>query len=539
MNDLKKKRNLFVIHPILFSIYPILFIFSENIHLIPLTEIFLPIVVMIGITILSLFLLGKKINNKNKIALTISLLIIIFFSYGHVYNIINDSELEDLRHRYLIIPFFIIAVISTIYFLKSKKLFNNATTITNGIAVSIIVIISINMITDFSNGNFFGSSKLSENEKWFGFGASKQNIIEDFFVSDYKESLTEYLATNDTHNPDIYYIISDEYPNNNALKRFFSFDNSNFLTYLENNGFYVNNNSYSNYPTTIQSLTSSLNMQYLDVLTDGISNDTKNYHLLNELLSDNLVMEKFSSYDYDIINIGSLWGPNGEFRNAEINLCEFKEVNRDSLIRELLEKTMISYFYERYFEQLRRDQIMCEFEKIQLLSENEMKQKFIFVHLNSPHPPYIFGPNGESITPGNSLDSSPWNERDSHVNQIKFMNKNFMKLIPQLLDSKNKPIIILQGDTGSGHAINWESPSDDMIIERMSNLNAIYLPDSNYEKMYDGITPVNTFRIIFNEYFGEDYELHDDENFWSDGDHPYNFNNISEKIKNNNILLRN
>ena len=176
-NLTKQNTKSFIIHPILFSIYPIIFIFSQNIHLLPVTEIFLPIAIMLSLTGFTIFILGKKINNKNKIALVISLLVIVFFSYGHVYNILNDSELENSeisRHRYLLIPFAITAVLGTIYFLKSKKIFNNATTIANGISASIIVIISINIVGDFSSGNFYGNPESIKNEAWFGIGVLKK-----------------------------------------------------------------------------------------------------------------------------------------------------------------------------------------------------------------------------------------------------------------------------------------------------------------------------------------------------------------------------
>jgi len=533
MSELKiRKKIAFIIHPILFSIFPVIFIFSENTHLLPVTEIFLPLVIIVGITVLVLFLSKNKIEYRNKIALIISLIIILFFTYGYFYGIINDAQLENSeisRHRYLLMPYFGLGIVGVIFFIKSNRLFNNATTITNGIAISIIVIISINIATDVSNGNFFGGPELGNNEKMFG--VSTQEPLEEFVVDDYNEQ-NVITGSEKIQNikPNIYYIIPDEYPSNYALKQFFGFDNIEFLTFLETNDFHVVNNSFSNYPSTIQSLTSSLNIEYLDTITEGVDTDSKNYHLLNQLLSDNLVMKKLSSQGYDIVNIGSLWGPNGGFKNIESNLCEFKEVNRDSLSRQLIEKTMISYFYERYFEQLRRDQIICTYNEIELFGGEQNKPKFIFVHMLSPHPPYIFGPNGEHTIPGNSINSSPWNERNAHVNQIKFVNKNLIELIPKLLDSENKPIIILQGDTGSGYEIDWKSPSDAVIIERMANLNAIYFPNSDYNKIHD-LTPVNTFRIIFNEYFGEENILYENRSYWSESDKPYQYKDISEVLK--------
>ena len=273
-------------------------------------------------------------------------------------------------------------------------------------------------------------------------------------------------------------------------------------------------------------------MEYLDKITKEVDRDSKNYNLLNKLLSDNEVMKKFSSYGYDIVNIGALWGPNGSFKNVKTNLCEFKEVNRDSLSRQLIEKSIIMHFYEKHFEQLRRDQIICTYNEIENTSEERTTPKFVFVHILSPHAPYIFGPNGENVSPGNSLDSSPWNERNAHVDQIKFVNKNLIELIPKLLNSENKPIIILQGDTGAGYEIDWKSPSDVMVIERMSNLNAIYFPNKNYDKI-NNLTPVNTFRIIFNEYFDEENVLHENKNYWSNSEKPYTFVDITKQLKNN------
>lgn len=530
-----KKQKSFIIHPILFSIFPIIFIFSENIHLLPITEIFFPIIFMVSLTILTLFLIGKKMQNKNKLALIISLLIIIFFSYGHFYNILNDSEFESSeisRHRYLLIPFFGVSVLGTIYFLKSKRKFNNLTTITNGISVSIIVLISINITTDVSNGNFFGSPELGNDERWFGVGAPKQSEMKEIF-EDKNENYINEEWKDVKYNPDIYYIIADEYPGNYGLKEFFNYDNANFIKFLEKNNFNVINNSSANYPSTIQSLSSSLNMEYLDVLTEEVDINSKNYHTLNKLLSDNIVMEKFVSQGYSVINVGALWGPNGEFKNTSSNLCEFKEVNRDSLLQELLEKTMISYLYEKHFEQLRRDQIICTFNEIQELSEKNVKPKFVFIHILSPHAPYIFGPNGENVSPINSSDIV--DNRNAHVNQVKFMNKNFYELIPKLLESDKKPIIILQGDTGSGFGINSKNPTNPMMKERMSNLNAIYFPDNNYDSVYDGMTPVNTFRIVFNEFFNEDYTLLQDKNFWSESDRPYKYTDITKVILEKNL----
>jgi hypothetical protein len=41
-------------------------------------------------------------------------------------------------------------------------------------------------------------------------------------------------------------------------------------------------------------------------------------------------------------------------------------------------------------------------------------------------------------------------------------------------------------------------------------LNAYYLPNGGDQMLYSTITPVNTFRLIFDYYFGGDYGLIED-----------------------------
>ena len=64
----------------------------------------------------------------------------------------------------------------------------------------------------------------------------------------------------------------------------------------------------------------------------------------------------------------------------------------------------------------------------------------------------------------------------------------------------------------------------------MSILNAYHLPGGGSGLLYDYITPVNTFRVIFNLYFGTSYALMKDENWYSTQDHPYNLTNVTEEV---------
>ena len=78
-----------------------------------------------------------------------------------------------------------------------------------------------------------------------------------------------------------------------------------------------------------------------------------------------------------------------------------------------------------------------------------------------------------------------------------------MKRIDQI--QKKPPVIILQGDHGYGDA---------NLPYRLRNLNAYYLPGDGKKLVYPSITPVNSFRLIFNAYFGGKYAMLEDKSYF-------------------------
>ena len=107
-------------------------------------------------------------------------------------------------------------------------------------------------------------------------------------------------------------------------------------------------------------------------------------------------------------------------------------------------------------------------------------------------------------------------------------------LVNEILSRAEKPpIIIVQSDTGS-----WINPPIEKgydrvsIIGRMRILNAYYLPGGGDALLYETITPVNTFRIIFNYYFGTNYELLEDQSYYAEPwITPYKFTNLTNIVK--------
>jgi len=119
---------------------------------------------------------------------------------------------------------------------------------------------------------------------------------------------------------------------------------------------------------------------------------------------------------------------------------------------------------------------------------------------------------------------------DSYINYLKFTNKKIEKLVEQLLETDEPPIIIIQSDHGSGFGLDWENPTDDMLRQKMSNFQAIYFPNVNNDLVSKATTPVNIFRILFNSYFNENYEILSDKIFWNTWTKPYDFKDITDLL---------
>jgi len=64
----------------------------------------------------------------------------------------------------------------------------------------------------------------------------------------------------------------------------------------------------------------------------------------------------------------------------------------------------------------------------------------------------------------------------------------------------------------------------------MGILNAYYFPDAN-PGLYPRITPVNSFRLLFQTYFGEDLNLLEDVSYYSEYPEAYQFEIIPNQCQ--------
>ena len=505
------KKRVINLHPFLFALFPVLFLYSYNIGQLLINEIFLPSAIVLGFTAIAvpvLWLILKKDGKKAGIITTVFL--VFFFSYGRLYEVIKTWHIGSLiigRHRYFVIIWAALFILSAYFLIRTKKDLYNITNILNVIAIILVLIPSVTI----------GIYKIKTRDVEHSLDI---NVQEEHIGSGNMDDL-----------PDIYYIVLDGYASSSTLKEFYDYDNTEFVDHLEDKGFFIADESISNYPTSYLSLSSSLNLEHINHLADIVGIESDDTTLVYSMIENNEAVNFLKTRGYRYIHFSSGWGPTNYNRYADVNVAI--SYNRWSEFQTMLIKTtMIDAFENKFFKDIGRRRIINTFDKLAEAYRFE-GSNFIFSHIISPHPPYLFDEDGKSV-PEASFDMNEWGfeQKEYYLNQLAYINKKVEVLVDEILaNSDTPPVIIIQSDHGPHNTfIEGRYPTDDMFKEGMRIFNAYYLPSLDYSLFYNSITPVNSFRIIFNHYFDANYEFLSDTGYYSFEIEPYRFIDITDKV---------
>ncbi|NHZ85320.1 MAG: hypothetical protein GWP19_05510 [Planctomycetia bacterium] len=256
------------------------------------------------------------------------------------------------------------------------------------------------------------------------------------------------------------------------------------------------------------------------------------------MIENNEVINFLQLQGYKYLHFSSGWGSTRHNKFADLNISSEKV---DEFQRMLIQTTMLSAIQGPIGHDLRKSR-MYIYSKLGEVYKIK-GPKFVFSHIIAPHPPYLFGKNGEPV-PGASLaiNGDLFRKKEDLLNQLIFTNKQIERIIDEILNkSKIPPIIILQADHGTASTFPLDmffwgvglggSPTGNMLRERFGILNAYYLPSGGNEFLYDSITPVNTFRLVFDYYFNTNCGLLEDRSYYSIYDRPYEFINVTDSLK--------
>ena len=515
------KRTI-VVHPLLFAIWPILFIYSQNQDFLSLSQIWRPLLFLGGLAIALFLSFAIILRNMAKAGAALSLFLLLFFSYAHVHRILWGEQAQYSATNESLVLMVIWAVLflgGTAVIIRIQDGWPDITRILNVVALTLV------LLPLFNIGLYEIRTTPSQSQ------AASDPIPPP------PPSSTDNL-------PNIYYIILDAYGRQDILQEMYDYDNSEFVHFLEQTGFFVASKSHSNYAQTDLSLSSSLNLTYLDKLADRLDPETGSREPLEYMIQNNRVIAFLKEQGYTIVALPSGY-KSTTLRNTDAQTIP--AISWSDLEIRLLCNTPIPWLTVRgglldpY--EMHRQKILTSFDL--LASPPQVSGPyFVFAHILAPHGPFVFDEHGNPIQPQRQFDLqtgmqdaerkiSQKEYREGYTGQISFVNSKMESILTTLLDHPPRPtVIILQADHGPGSMLDWDHPENTNFRERFSILNAYFLPGGKgMENLYDEITPVNTFRLIFNEYLGTDLELLEDRSYFSTWDHPYQFIDVTDAIK--------
>lgn len=372
--------------------------------------------------------------------------------------------------------------------------------------------------------------------------AQKDEIPSSLAQLQFSPLKVNQAALQDRAKPDVYLIVLDAYGRSDELARVLSYDNSDFIRGLEAAGFFVADKATSNYAQTLLSLPSLLNLDYLSDVLAPVSRKAKNRAPLRNLLRTSRVVASLQELGYEFVFIGSGYAGTempqaqrqeglsldpGEFGNLLVTQSPLPTIARH-----------ISAAKLRYWQYaLHRERLRVAFDKLAQNGQSSVP-RFVLAHILAPHPPFVFGPQGEAVNAdrvfgfhdGNQFRGSREEYRKGYAGQARWVEQQALASIKSILQHSPNAIIILQGDHGSGLQLNWRNGARTDLRERMSILNAYRVPEEIRKQLYSSVTPVNSFRLVLNYLADMQLELLPDKNYFSVIDRPYAFVDVTERV---------
>jgi len=506
----------------LFSLYAPLALLAVNIQEMVITDGWRALGISLAISALLFGVIYLLVRNPHAAGAAATLIIVLLMSYGHVYDLAKNYQVGNFligRHRYLMLVWAVMLALGLWAVLWRFRVGGELTGLLN-IAGAVLMVLPLLVL-----GRYYLGTKRAE--------AGVERLMNSVDPAG--------LARAPADAPDIYYLILDSYPRADMLQQWWGHDNSKFVRALESRGFIVADEANANYVGTAVSLGSSLNLQYLQDLgldlTQGIYPGNLKPAIVNSRVRHYLESLGYSvvtfptGYDFTEMRDSDYYLEPGLTEAEQLRLKrsinEFEALAaRATILRPLLDldagrALASSAVVADKLDEPRayhRELVLSTFSKLQNVP-GIPGPKFVFAHIGSPHQPYVFQADGSEI-PEEVIANRPGNPISDHnaffTDQVTYVSKMTLETLDAILaSSETPPIILLQADHGPELGFDWYHPDAPRLEARLAILSAYYVPSECRDDIYPSITPVNSFRVVFDCEFGEDFGLLEDRSYYS------------------------
>ncbi len=305
-----------------------------------------------------------------------------------------------------------------------------------------------------------------------------------------KEDRDLYQTVRFTSKPNIYYLVPDGYPNQEALQTIFHFDNSEFYNQLEALGFTIHHDAYSNYVSTIASIMATFGMEHHYYKKSYGNNEMLG---ARELIGgkDNPLAQIVTNNGYQIHYIHQT-----DYllkMGCYIDVCS-PSVPIDDLLDFLFPtsiKKRLGFMIDRSLDGLEARML----EGISRIAASDQPH-FVYSHFMKP------GHSGAKVQSEEGLK----NFRETFFAKTKLSNQTILTLIQHILAKDPDALIILNSDHG-GFGLGWYGIAPNKVFEGLSTrdtaldhvgvLLALRAPKPGLGTNMVNPTNINLFRYVF------------------------------------------
>jgi hypothetical protein len=363
------------IHPMLVALLPVLSMYAVIPGVSGLDEIVRAAVVAIAIAGALLLIAAASYRDTRKAALLVSVFLLVLITFDKAYRPLSGWTFAGwhlLRPRFVLLASYLLLVAFAVWLMRTRRSFILTTVVANLAALGFLL-----------------------PPVWLLLTAQVRAAESVRRVA----ALPPISAPATSHvRPDIFYLIFDRYGDEQTL-RSYGFDNEPLYAYLSDHGFYVARASRSNYLRTILSLASSLNLTYLDDLTDKVGRDADTWQPLYDRVRDHRVAAFLHSQGYSYIHAGSWYTPTTLNPNAERNINCYTLAPYPMM--RFLDSELIRPFTRRTDLLDRRRQ---QWWRVKRQIDEVLKlaplrgPKLVFMHILVPHTPFVFDRDGAYVS---------------------------------------------------------------------------------------------------------------------------------------------
>jgi hypothetical protein len=281
---------------------------------------------------------------------------------------------------------------------------------------------------------------------------------------------------------------------------------------------------------------------------------TLNSKVLNNLFQKNLVTSVLKAYGYYTISTASgfdftslrtdmKFSPAfslNEFESTVLSLTPVPPLMNNATLKGFISEH--ASFFDLH--EAHRNRMLSAFSILNSIEKPLHRPVFVFAHIMLAHPPFVFDEKGHPTADNSvfSLGQPTYSGSDTdyqqqyataYRKQVMFGNRLLLHTIDKIISQDDrKKVIIIQGDHGpySMPLIGISSPS--VYKERMPILNAYYFSDGGPEaSLYEHISPVNSFRLVFNHYLNKNYTILEDRAYFTASSDGFDFLDVTDFLE--------